>query len=730
MILVGAMTCGPMIDRIQLLSFASIAAFALTTCSPPPAPSCASTCAGCCTAAGKCELGSQLGACGAPGATCVSCTAGQTCNRNGCVEGITDAGPDDSLDAGPIDGGRPNPRYLVLPATQAFAACPTSDAMGSQAVDVYPDLRRFKVRNVGTANGTFTLSVTGAGAGAFAADGGSTLAPDAGAIVEVWFSPADAGSYSASLEVADAFASIPVARATLVGTAHPFPSRPIVSAAILNAAAVYVDCQPGQSCEQRFAGTLFGETTTVDLKLSNLGCPSLKITGLEVLPAPGASAELAYFIDAPAIPPTSAAPLVLTVSEDRQTLKVKLRFAPMDDGSGELNRLGILRLKTNDSNARDANNNSGGFDVLLRGTALKPSVYATLNRCEFSDPSDLCGNATKVINKANLMVKNAGNAAITIDSVVFKSNGNPTTTRFAVGASIAGMMIAPAGSLPLEVNYTALPLYTQDQLIISASVSVQPVGSAGRAILTLGGGNRPCLSTVPTLLDFANPSDPVTAKVVTIRNGIGCGALQINSVAIDPNPFFTLVPPRIQAGSMIAAGASVDATVEYQQPISRGAQLGLLRIQSNDADFPTPAGLKVHLYSQTPVDQLPVGMLKGCLPSDTACAQGMSGTMSVSLASLPAGPNGTRLLTMFGSDSFDPPGTMTQASQFRFRLVSKPANASNAVLENDSLKTVKSAVSLGLDGAATGLYRITLDVWDATNQQSPVPTELRINAGL
>ena len=105
-------------------------------------------------------------------------------------------------------------------------------------------------------------------------------------------------------------------------------------------------------------------------------------------------------------------------------------------------------------------------------------------------------------------------------------------------------------------------------------------------------------------------------------------------------------------------------------------------------------------------------------------------SMSVSLATLPAGATGTRVLTMFCNDSYDPPGTTTKATKFRFRMVAKPGNALAATLENDGLKTGKSAVTLSLDDMAVGLYRITCDVWDAVDQQSAAPSELKINVSL
>lgn len=640
------------------------------------------------------------------------------------------------------------PDYVASPLALNFEACPSKDELGKAVTDVFPDEKKVNISNKSKGTGGLKLSFTGEGAALFTTDLKRADPANPTAIgslsqvdLPVIFSPVKKGIVKAQLVISDEVDDTPDQKVDLNGTGSDLAAQPTIKVSVVNTANKYTDCLTGLVCEQNFADTLYKEAVTLEVQVTNTGCPALKITGLEITPQGGAG-NLAYFIDSPAILPTEGTPLVLTQSEGRQSTKLKIRFSPEDDGSGNLTRFATLRIKTNDPNAKDGDNNVGGFDVLLTGSALEPSIYTTPTRCDFSDNADLCGNPTKVAGKASFLVKNGGNVAIKIDSTTFKSNGSETAGkdgRLAVtGPMLKGVVIMPGASAPLEVSHTEAPLYIQDLLTISASVSPSGMpGSAGRAILSLSGGKKPCLTTEPgidvmtgqTKLDFAAPTTELSAKELTIKNGpaTSCGDLIINSVSIDSNVFFSLLDPMIAPGTRIPPGSDLKATVQYKKPVSGGTQVATLRINSNDGDFSTPPGYVVQLYSQSPLDQLPVAVLKGCLPSDATCAMGKANAMSVTLSTLPMGPNGTRLFQLYGKESYDPPAAPMTLPFYRFRLVSKPSNATEAVLENDGLKNAKAAVQLTLDGAAIGLYRITLDVWDGKNQQSGTSAELKIN---
>jgi len=632
------------------------------------------------------------------------------------------------------------PDYVANPVALNFEACPTKDETGKTVADVFPDEKKVRIINQSKSGGGLKLTFEGEGAAVFATDL-ATADPanptGIGSLSEITvplrFAPVKKGVVKAQLVISDEAEGTTDQKVDLVGTGSDLGAQPTIKVSVLDSASAYKECLQGLVCEQNFSDTLFKEAVTLEIQVTNAGCPALKITGLEITPQAGGNP--AYYIDSPSVLPTAQTPLILTQSGGLQTTKLKIRFAPEDDGSGNLTRFATLRIKTNDPNAMDGDNNVGGFDVLLTGSALKPSIYTTPTRCDFSDPTDLCGNATKVAGKANFLVKNEGNVAFKIDSTTFKSNSSETANKDSrltvTGTPLKGVVILPGASAPLEISHTEMPLYIQDLLTISASVSPGGApGSAGRAVISLSGGKKPCLSTEPPIdtlsgqarLDFGAPSTTLSAKELTIKNGPAatCGDLIINEVAIvdAPNAFFSMIDPLIPAGTTIPPGTQLKATVQYKKPVSGGTQVGSLRISSNDGDFATPPGYIVQLYSNSPLDRVPVALIKACVPTDLACAMPKS---SVNLSTLPVGANGTRLMTVSGKDSYDPQsdGGITQPlALYRFRLVSAPTNATDHKLAGDGVKDAGSDTVLSLDGAATGLYRVSLDVWDDKNQQS------------
>jgi hypothetical protein len=170
----------------------------------------------------------------------------------------------------------------------------------------------------------------------------------------------------------------------------------------------------------------------------------------------------------------------------------------------------------------------------------------------------------------------------------------------------------------------------------------------------------------------------------------------------------------------------VDVMVQYKKPVSGGQQHGELLIDTNDPTYAAPAFKRVLLRSQSPVDELPQAVLKGCLMTDATCMNGKTMTMSVSLSSIAGTP---KKLLIWGKSSFDPGNTApTAISAYKFKLI-KPSNAPNSSLEQDSVKQANGSVQLTLDPdlGATGLYRVTLLVWDDKDQQSPVSSELKID---
>lgn len=678
---------------------------------PDPVAQCKATCNGCCSAEGTCEAGTSRGACGELGAMCVSCAFDQVCNPTRCTaRPPIDAGADAGTDGG-LDAGVPAAVYQVGPTTPMFEACATRDFAGAPVPDVFPDLEVLTIRNVGNAPGTPSLMLTGGGAEAFFVDGGvGLLEPDAGASLEVRFSPPDAGVWVAQLRVGNA-------TSTFAGTVLPNPPVPLLQPQFVTGDGSFSDCNRMGACTQAFTPTLYGDTSTRELQLTNLGCPALKVTGIEIIPAGSA-----FTLETPAIPPAPDRPIVLTLTGNMQATKLKVHFAPVDDGSGNPVRAATLRLLTNDRTVKDGANTVGGYDVALTGNGVPVALKATPVSCNYSDALDGCGNAPKQANTAHFVLSNTTNGPVLINEAVFK-NGSAAASaggRFTLPAALAGSVIGPMGTMAFDVTYSAQPLFVQDQLVVAASVPGADAGTLGRTGIALAGGNPPCLSTVPAVLDFQNPSAATTTKIVTVRNAPGCGALTLTSLTIDPNPHFSLFPPILQPGMTLNPGQNVDATVKYTKPAAGGNQAGVLRIQSNDPAYLAPQGLVVPLYSATPVDPAPVAVIKACHPNDAACAMPFT---TVSLASLPNGPAGTKLVTLDGNDSYDPPSMATKATSFKYRLVTSPGSSTLVALTGLTASATPTA-TLTVD--VVGLYRVLLTVTDAGGQTASATLTLTV----
>ncbi len=622
---------------------------------------------------------------------------------------------------GPGGTGSLKPDFDPTPKGLSFEACPTKDESGNPVKDVFPDEEKLTVNNLGKASGRLQLTFSGPGKDLFSIDPTRTpteLGPTSQAEVAVRFAPVARGDVTATLTVDDGDESTQPVNVALTGTGINLPAQPTIEVQVENKDALgqFTACDPQQVCLLNFPDTFYKESATLKVKVKNQGCPALKVTQMEIGPYAGQTGNnLAFFLDEPGVPPTAAVPMLLTTADGNSETTLVLRFTPEKDGV-DTQRYGLLTIKTNDPRTPE-------YQIVLFGNASEPAIYAQPTFCDFSNPADLCGNANKVPNRARFEIKNGGNVAITVNEVKLEKNGSGGRFSIVPTANPLSKTIQPGAFEVLEVAHNDAPLYVTELLTVSAIAGGQ---SAGKAILTLAGGVKPCLSTEPAdQLDFENPTEELTKKTVTIKNGQGCGDLIVNRVFVDQNPFFSVVDPLVPAGHKVIAGGTVTATVQYKKPVSGGTQTGILRIDTNDPDYGPPPYKVVRLYSTSPLDQLPVAVLKGCLPTETSCsANGSQGSMSISLSQIAGTP---KQLVMFGKDSYDPGNTSaTPISGYLFRLVTKPTNATSATLESDGQRTSKDSVMLTLDNNATGLYRVTLTVYDDKGQPSPAAAELRI----
>ena len=131
---------------MRTFAMSMVAGLLLACGSTSLGPCNASTCEGCCSAAGQCEPGNTVGACGNMGGTCRDCSGlGLSCNLGSCSAvisntggsgggsptgggtgggGVQDAGTPDAgtLDAGTLDAGTPDGVAMTRACTNTFGA--------------------------------------------------------------------------------------------------------------------------------------------------------------------------------------------------------------------------------------------------------------------------------------------------------------------------------------------------------------------------------------------------------------------------------------------------------------------------------------------------------------------------------------------------------------------------------------------------------------------------------
>ncbi len=619
---------------------------------------------------------------------------------------------------GPPQVTRNEPEFTVTPTALSFETCPQQDEAGKPVADVFPDQKTFTLSNLGSATGTVSLAFSGAQKDAFSVvekDVPAELARNATAEIPIRFAPTRAGEASATLTVDDGSEETAPITVSLQGVGRSLPASAKLEVAYEDPGTKkFIACADGVGCNLEYPVAFYDQSVTLKVRLKNAGCPALKVTGVTITEHPQSPSRVDYYLDAPALPPTTATPTVLTTTGGNNELLLAVRFSPQRSTPGDDQRYAILTVKTNDPTNPE-------FPITLIGAGSDPAIYVTPGFCNFSEPLDTCGYATKTANKAKFLLKNSGSAAVKIDSALLEKGGQG---RFSLVNDPKGQMLNPGAELPVEVSYTEAAPLVSERLVFSSST---PAGPAGDAVVVLRGGVPPVLSTDPAdQLSFTGATTQVSTKTLTVQNAAGAGTLVLSKVSVDENPFFKLLTT-VAAGTTVAPGASTTLEIQFTKPAQGGIQTSSLHIESNDPRFGAPNFKTVNLYSEAPLDQFPVAVLKGCAPADTACAAGKESVFTIKLSDLGGPP---KKVLIWGNDSYDPitAGGTKKVAKFMFRLEGAPSNAdaSKLGLENDRMTTTTGNVFLTVDPGVAGEYRISLRVWDDVNQQSPSAALLRV----
>jgi len=636
-----------------------------------------------------------------------------------------------------------------------FTACPSKDEMGGTVRDVFPDSEPVVLSNqTGKAPAKAKFTFSGNDADAFQlrvsqGDGGAftvVATPyelDIGTgeelTFEVAFAPKKKGAQSATLTIDDQDPETktdPVV--TLIGTGLDLPSQPTLETGVQMEDGGFTVCEQGSiftDCELGFPLVQFETAVTRKIRIKNKGCPALKVTSIKVALDTIGTESPDFKLVSPASPST-AAPISLNKADGTDVIEATIEFKPTDTGPGNETKSGYIIVDSNDP-VNMAPISAPGV-MSLRGEGLRPALSATPSSCDYSRQSDNCGNSPKIADRARFVVRNDGNAQVRISEVKFKSSGLATSGqngRFNLVTNPTGMTINPGLSLTLEVTHNDMPLYVIDELTVK-SVFVAGDVPSGDVSFALFGGRQPCLDTVDEV-NFNNPQTPMSAQSFFIGNtrrlpdggtdSSQCGTLVINQVGIEQSQFFSIIDPKIAPNTQVPAGMRVETAIQYNRPASGGMQVGKLKVISNDPFFGPPAGTKeINIISASPFDPPPQGVLKGCIPAqinvDPNCSMGTESQMTVQLSMITQNP---KTLIVSGFDSTDSDGqTMGKPTEFRFQLLPPFPQGATAMSIAPNTRSMADRAVITLNG--TGLYRVSMTVWDSRGQQGQ-PVSLNVN---
>ncbi len=615
------------------------------------------------------------------------------------------------------------PDFKPDPAGLTFSACPSTDETGKSVVDVFPDTKKLTISNTSRVASELTLTFSGPGKGNF------SLGTPVPKVIEglgnveipILFSPAKKGGVKAELIIADNSDVTDDEVVALTGEGVDLLGQPTIETGVPLAGGGFSKCTEASAvsdCQLQYPDTMVDQSSTMQIKIRNKGCPALKITKLEIIPNSDTSLDT-FTIESPALLPTESAPLVLSQADGTAEVTITVRFNAKEGVTADALRSAVLSIVSNDPRPDIGDGTYSPASIALEGNAIKPDFYVSPPNCNFTKPWDAatnsCGNLGGAVpHKANFAVKNSGTTPITIAKVSFHSSGGTSSSdnRFIISKTIQGSTIAAGSEGIIEVTETDAPILVSDQLEIDA-------GAAGKVFAAVISGVKPCLTAAPIdTIDFGDPADELTTKVLKLSNGAGCGVLVINSVNISSQNRFSLLAPLIAPNSSLPAGQSVETTVQYQRPPSGGSQTAELTVATNDPDYKP---LLMILTANAAHDDVPAPLITACSPTqlttDAECMAGAQGLANYALSTI--NPDE---ITISGVNSTDD----KVVTAYTFTLLSQPMGVTEDALVNNKVKSASNLTTLKIPSGGLGAYKVKLDVWDDRGQKSPTPSLITI----
>ena len=494
-------------------------------------------------AGGTCSTGASVAA----GASCTvsvafAPSAGATGTRSGTLAIASNASPASVSLSG-------NATAALAPA----AALTASLAFGSVNLGTTSGVQTATLTNTGTA--ALTLGSLSTGSSEFALAGGScaagaSLAAGASCTVQLSFTPAAAGTRSASLVITHNAAG-GSSSTSLSGTGVALNPVIGVSPTTLS-----------------FTQTLGSTSAAQTLTVSNTGNAPLTIAALSI----GGAQASEFRIAGGTCSAGTSVPA-------NGSCSVLVSFAPLATGA----RNASLSL------SHDAAGSPTTVALVGTGTAsAQPAI--SLNATTLVFGPQVVGSASA---SQAMTVSNSGAAPLTLAGTLLSGSA---AGDFSLGGSCtAGAVLAPGAACSLSLGFTPSALGVR-----SASLTLNSNASNGAAVLSLSGSGvsapAPAVSLSPAALAFGNQAVGVasTARSVTLTN-TGSGTLTLAGVGASPG--FAVGSG---CGTTLAAGASCTLSVSFT-PAALGAASGSLSVSSNAAGSPHAVALSGTGVAASPV---------------------------------------------------------------------------------------------------------------------------------
>ena len=477
----------------------------------------------------------------------INCVTNTSGDAYGVVSGYsTTTGFDEATGLGSVNATNLVNNWSSVVGSPAITLSPTAVTFPSTTVGTTSStVETVTIKNTGTAaaslntievTGTDATSYTIASTGATACS--STLAVGASCAVEISFTPAAAGTLTATLEVLDN-AGTGTQSATITGTGA-------------SASTFTVSLSP---TSLTFASTTVGSTTAaqvVTVKNTGTGAVTLSsetITGTN---------PTSFLKSATTCGTSLAAGASCTVS---------VEFKPAAAGA----------LKATLSVADNANGTPQ--TVALSGTgAAAPTFTVSLSptTLTFASTTEGLTTAAQVVT-----VKNTGTGAVTLSSETVTGT-NPTS--FLKSATTCGTSLAAGASCTVSVEFkpaAAGALKATLSVADNATGTPQTVALAGTGVAA----TTPTVTLTPTSIAFPNTALGSTsdAQVVTVKN-TSTVAVTISSIALggtNGTSFLELG----NCGTSLSAGASCSLYIAFK-PASAAAMTGTLSVTDNASGSP------------------------------------------------------------------------------------------------------------------------------------------------